>query len=79
MKTVDKRKDLALSLIALHAISGCDTVPEMFGIAQAKALSAVQKFPFKFIRRLDASKDDVICEGKTFASKAYGMKELSSS
>ena len=73
-KTVDKHKDIVPSLIALHAISGCDSVPAMFRIGKAKALSVVQKFPLKFIGRLDASEDDVIREGKTFVSKAYGMK-----
>ena len=46
-RTVEKHKDLIPSLIALHPISGCDTMPMMFGTGKAKALNAVKKCPLQ--------------------------------
>ena len=78
-ETVEKNKSIVPSLTALHAISGCDSVPRMFGIGKAKALSVTRKKPLMFIGKLEASKEDVIQEAKSFVSKVYGMKDLSSS
>ena len=78
-ETVEKNKSIVPSLTALHAISGCDSVLRMFGIGKAKALSVTRKKPLMFIGKLQASKEDVIQEAKSFVSKVYGMKHLSSS
>ena len=71
-ETVEKNKSIVSSLTALHAISGCDSVPRMFGIGKPKALSVTRKKPL--IGKLEASKADVIQEAKSFCSKIYGMK-----
>ena len=42
------------SLIALHALSGCDSVPMMFGIDQSKNLKAVSKVSLKYIGDVNA-------------------------
>ena len=39
--TVEAHKLIINSLIGLHALSGCDTVPMMFGIENSKAFKAV--------------------------------------
>jgi hypothetical protein len=70
-KTVEKHKDLIPSLIALHAISGCDTVPMMFGIGKVKALSAVKKFPLLLLGKEDANIDEVLKEAKQFVAQCY--------
>ena len=45
-RTVENHKDLITSLIGLHSLSGCDTVPMMFGIRKGKALDVVKKESF---------------------------------
>ena len=42
------------SLIALHALSGCDSVPMMFGIDKSKNLKAVSKVSLKYIGDVNA-------------------------
>ena len=37
-KIVEKYKELILSLLAVHALTRCDTVPKMLGIGKGKAL-----------------------------------------
>ena len=78
-RTVEKHKDLIPSLIALHSLSGCDTVPMMFGIGKSKALSAVEKCPLQLLGQESADINEVITEAKQFVSQCYGMKEISSS
>ena len=73
-KTVEKHVNIIPSLTALNVISGCDSVPGMFGIGKAKALSALKKMPLEFIGKKEASKDDVIREGKAFVSKTDAAK-----
>ena len=46
-RTGEKHKDLIPTLIALHSLSGCDTVPMMFGTGKAKAMNAVEKCPLQ--------------------------------
>ena len=78
-KSVEARQDIIKSLVGLHAISGCDTVPSMFGIGKVKSIAAVEKVPLKHLGEIKASIDDVIHEGKKFAAKCFGQPNISSS
>ena len=78
-KSVERNIDLMPSLIALHALSGCDYIPQMFGIGKGKSLKACNEVPLRCIGDLDANIDDVIMEGKTFTAKCFGQKNISSS
>ena len=40
-ETVSKNSDIVGSLVAMHALSGCDTVPQMSGIGKKKSLNAL--------------------------------------
>ena len=77
--TVRKHKDIVDSLIALHALSGCDSVPMMFGIGKGKALSALKKQKLSLLGQDVASIDDVILESKLFVARCYGLNEACSS
>ena len=78
-KSVKNNENVIPSLIALHALSGCDTVPMMFGIGKAKALKATRKVPLQHIGDLNAEIEDVIREGSIFVAKCYGQNNVSSS
>ena len=41
-KSVEYNKDIVPSLVALHALTGCDSVPMMFGIGKAKGFKALK-------------------------------------
>ena len=78
-KTVENSIELISSLSALLALSGCDSLPMMFGIGKVKSLKATNEVPLKYLGDKDASIDDVIMEGKKFVAKCYGQKHVSSS
>lgn len=78
-KSVNARPQIMSSLVAMHAISGCDTVPTMFGIGKCKSLNAVEKVPLKHIGEKTADLVEVIHEGKRFVAKCYGQVCESSS
>ena len=72
-------KQYKASLVALHVISGCDTVPIMFDTGKVKSLKVVGKVPLVHIGEVNAGLEEVIDEGKRFVAKCYGQVETSSS
>ena len=71
-KLVNAKQHIMPSLVALHAISGCDTVPMMFGIGKVKSLKVVKKVPLIHIGEGNAELEEVIDKGKRFVGKCYG-------
>ena len=49
--TVQYNNRVVSSLIGLHALSGCDSVPMMFGIGKAKALDVTKDFQMEYLGR----------------------------
>ena len=78
-KSVNAKQHIMPSLVALHAISVCDTVPMMFGIGKVKSLKVVEKVPLVHIGQVNAELQEVIDEGKRFVAKCYGQVKTSSS
>ena len=78
-KSVNAKQHIMPSLVALHAIPGCDTVPMMFGIGKIKSLKVVEKVPLVHIGEVNAELEEVIDEEKRFLAKCYGQVETSSS
>ena len=59
-KTIERQKDIVSSLIAAHALSGCDSVPMMFGIGKGKVLAALKKQRLTFLGQSDSQIEDVL-------------------
>ena len=78
-KSIAANENMIQSSSALHALSGCDSVPIMFGIGKSKALKAVSKVPLRYIGNVDAKLEDVMREGKQFVARCYEQNQLSSS
>ena len=78
-RTVEKNVDIVPFLIPLHAISGCDSVPMLYGIGKGKALNTVKNTPLIHLGDSSASLSDVIEEGKRFIAKCYAQTSVSSS
>ena len=74
-----RNENLVPHLIALHALSGCDTVPMLFNVGKAKAINAVKKVSLMHIGDVNSPIDLVIKEGKQFVAKCYGQTNESSS
>ena len=67
--TVEKHKDLIPSPILLHSLSRCDTVPNMFGIGKAKALSAVRKCLLQFLSQENTNITEAVEKVKRFEAQ----------
>ena len=78
-KSVAESPETIPSLTAVHALSGCDYVPMMFGVGKLKALKVATKFKLKKIGDIGANLDEVVEEGKKFVASCYGQDSLSSS
>ena len=63
----------------MHALTGCDTVPMMFGIGKAKALAVLKGHPLKHIGNTESDIEDVKKEGRSFIAHCYGVKKEPSS
>ena len=78
-KSVATNDNVIPSVIALKALSGCDSVPMMSGIGKSRALKTVNKIPLWYIGSVDTNLEDVMREGKQFVARCYGQNHLSSS
>ena len=78
-RTVEKHGDLCNTLIPLHAMTGCDTVPQMFGIGKNKGISVSTKHPLTLMGHIDSEEEAMVIEGKHFAAGCYGESDVNSS
>ena len=58
----------------MHTLSGCDSVPTMYGIGKGKALEAAKIHALQNLGNFDAN-----VESKRFIARCYEQKETSSS
>lgn len=77
-ETAEKHQDIVPSLLAAHALSGCDTVAYHYGIGKATVLKALQSgCELNHLGKHNASMDQVVEESTAFISKCYGYKNES--
>jgi len=74
-KSVEYKRETIPSLVALHALTGCDSVPMMYGIGKAKGLKALKGTPLKCIGKKSSAMEDVVSEGFKFVASCYGRKD----
>ena len=73
-KSSEANKSIVSSLVPLHALSGCDSVPMMFGIGKSKALKS--QMPLHHVGNKKSVLKDVLKEGFEFVASCYGIKEI---
>ena len=73
-KTAEKYGPIASCLLAMHALTGCDPVPKIFGIGKVSTLNVLQKNPLNLLGNLDAFLEVIAKEAKTFVAPCYGAK-----
>ena len=71
-RSVECNRDIIPSLVALHALTGCDSVPMMFGIGKARGLKALKGNPLQFIDKKSAAMEKVLNEGFKMVASCYG-------
>ena len=69
--------DLVPHLLAAHSLSGCDTVPQYYGIGKKRVMKTLISFTLQNLG--DDSKDfeDIFSESKSFIAACYGITEIS--
>ena len=78
-KSVECNKDIVPSLVALHALTGCDSVPMMFGIGKAKGLKVLKETALTCVGKRSCAMKDVFDEGFKFVASCYNRKDPNSS
>lgn len=75
-QSVIQNADIIPSLLAIHAIIGCDSVPATFNIGKLTALSVARKgYPLVKIGHLRSDMKAVLQEATKFMSLCYGVKK----
>ena len=77
--SVEKHKDTIGQMLSLHALTGCDSVPMMFGVGKKKALSVIKRIPILTLGDEIAGEDDCVNECKKFVAACYNGKSTNSS
>ena len=76
--SVKKHIDIIPQIMSMHAMTGCDSVPMMYGVGKKKALSIIKKSPLLHLGDQTANEDDFINECKNFVAACYNGKSISS-
>ena len=76
--SVKKHIDINPQIMSMHAMTGCDSVPMMYGVGKKKALSIIKKSPLLHLGDQMANEDDFINECKNFVAVCYNGKNISS-
>ena len=58
----------------MHALTGCDTVPKMFGIEKVPGLNVLRKNPLNHLGDLDALSEVIAEQENTVFARCYGAK-----
>ena len=70
-QTAERNRGHFPSLIPLHALTGCDTAPKLYGIGKAKALAALKKHTLKYVEDSSTDFEDVEMEGRSFIAQVF--------
>ena len=76
--SVKKHIDIIPQIMYMHTLTGCDSVPMMYGVGKKKVLSIMKKSPFSHLGEQTANENDFINECKNFAAACYNGKSISS-
>ena len=74
--TVNKYADLIPNLLAMHCLSGCDTVGQLYGIGKCTALKSLNAgYALSTLGCIDSSMSDVIKEATQFIGFCFGSQK----
>ena len=76
--SVKKHIDIIHQIMSMHAMTGCDSAPIMYGVGKKKALSIIKKSPLLHLGDQTVNEDDFLNECKNFVAACYNGKSISS-
>ena len=79
--TVEKFSDIIPSMLAAHALTGCDTVGAYFGIGKGTMLKVLKRnvrLPLNMIGDVQADWQDVISQATAFITTCHGQSKAAS-
>ena len=76
--SVKKHIDIIHQIMSMHAMTGCDSAPMMYGVGKKNALSIIKKSPLLHLGDQTVNEDDFLNECKNFVAACYNGKSISS-
>ena len=79
-ETAHKHQKIIPEILALHALSGCDTVAATYGVGKTKAIAVAQKgYKLDQLGQPTADTDKVLQQATEFMGACYGITTGASS
>ena len=78
-ETDKKHKSIVRSILADHALTGCDSVPKSYGIGKAKAFNALKSVSLSVFENPKSSEAEYIHDAKSFIARCCGVDNKNSS
>ena len=72
-QTAIKHYDILANVLAGDALSGCDSVPQMFNIGKKTVFKKLSEFPLTKPGQQDVAMEDIMMECKQFVAACYGF------
>ena len=75
--SVTKHKDIMPDLLAMHALTGCDTVAPYHGIGKLIALRVLRsgKYPLSAIGNIRSTEHEILQQANAFIKACYGQSQ----
>ena len=73
-ESVKKHIDIIPQIMSLHAMTGCDSVPMMYGVGKKKALSIIRKSSLLHLGEETANDDEYMGECKNFVENTLALR-----
>ena len=72
--SAEQNLDITRCLLAAHALSGCDTVAQMYGVGKGTVVTKLKAGqPLELLGNLQVPIDDVVIEATKFTATCYGV------
>ena len=75
--SVKTHNQLIPDSLSVHALTGCDSVPMMYGIGKKKAINVAKKSSLSYLGQLTANEEQYLQQSKQFIANCYGGKSES--
>ena len=72
-QTAIKHCDIITNVLAGHALSRCDSVPQMFNIGKKTVFKKSSEFPLTKLGQQDVAMEDIMMECEQFVAACYGF------
>lgn len=71
--TAKKHKSIALSIFAVHVLTGCNSIPKLYGIRKAKAINTLKSVSLNVFGNLESLEAEYVNDAKRFIASCHGV------